>query len=423
MNPKSIHFIGAGGVGVAGLAHLCADLGCRVTGSDLADSAMLNSLASRGISVWRGSSPERMGCPDLVVYSAAVPAHDAERTAARNLGIPQLRRGAFLNELALEFPVRIAVSGSHGKTTTSAMLAHILREAGLDPAFLVGGTVNGWARSASAGAKRIFVTEVDESDASQAGFPATTAIVLNIDDDHSWAIGGQAGLERCFLDLCSHAQHVLAWRTPSTVRLFADNPRCTILDTALPLSSNLPVPGPQFREDAAMALAAAELHGVSPEVAMAALRGFPGVSRRMSVRARFADSRVLVEDYAHHPTELQATLSALREAYPGYRILVVFQPHRLERVERYGARFAELLSTVDWCCVLEPFGAWRTDGRRADARTLLADRISIPCFYTSDMSASAAAADREWRRQPPAVLAVIGAGDVTEVTRLLLENQ
>ena len=334
MKYRSIHFIGAGGVGVAGLAHLCADLGCLVTGSDIADSAMLRSLSKRDISVWLGSSPTRMGHPDLVVYSAAVPEQDSERLAAKAQGIPQLRRGAFLNELALEFPVRIAVSGSHGKTTTSAMLAHILRESGQQPAYLVGGSVNGWERSASAGAKRIFVTEVDESDASQAGFPATTAIVLNIDDDHSWAIGGSAGLEKCFLDLCSNARHVLAWRTPETERLFGDNPRCALLDTALPPSAGLPVPGPQFREDAAVALEAARLHGVPHEAALAALRSFPGVSRRMSVRAEFADSRILVEDYAHHPAELQATLTALREAYPGYRILVVFQPHRLERVER-----------------------------------------------------------------------------------------
>ena len=423
MKYKSIHFIGAGGVGVAGLAHLCADLGCQVTGSDIADSAMLESLARRGVPVWLGSSPERMGHPDLVVYSAAVPDQDAERLSAKTQKIPQLRRGAFLNELALEFPVRIAVSGSHGKTTTSAMLAHILRETGRQPAYLVGGSVNGWERSASAGAKRIFVTEVDESDASQAGFPATTAIVLNIDDDHSWAIGGRAGLEQCFMDLCANAQHILAWRTPETARLFSDNPRCSLLDTPLPPSSGLPVPGPQFREDAAMALAAAELHGVPPESALSALRCFPGVSRRMSVRANFSDARILIEDYAHHPAELQATLSALREAYPGHRILVVFQPHRLERVERYGARFAELLSTVDWCCVLAPFGAWRTDDRHVDVRGLLTDRITVPCIFTDNMSEAATSADREWHRPTPAVLAVIGAGDVIKVTRLLLDSE
>ena len=421
---QKIHFIGAGGVGVAGLAHLAADLGMEVTGSDVADSAMLRSLQKRGISTWLGHSPERMGSPELVVYSAAVPENDPERVFAREHGIPEMRRGAFQNRLALAFPVRVAISGSHGKTSTTAMLAHILRETGREPAYLVGGIVNGWERSAAAGARKNFVTEVDESDASQSDFPATLAIVLNVDDDHCWGLGGTAALEQTFLDLCRPASNILAWHSPTTERLFATDSRTVFLETPLAASPELPLHGWQFRQDGAVAIAAAVQLGVPETNALAALRTFPGVSRRMTERARSADgARVLVEDYAHHPTELRATLDSLRETYPGRRILVVFQPHRMERIERYGEQFAQLLSSTDWCGLVEPFGAWRTDGHRADARSLIAEHVTAPCVcLPNDPRSIANAATPVWLDGSPAVLAVIGAGDVTQAVPLLQKN-
>lgn len=409
---KTVHFTGAGGVGMAGLAHLALDLGCRVSGSDLVDSDMLETLRRRGVPVRVGHWDALPGPPELLVYSSAVPETDPERRLAT--GIPQMRRGDFLSHLALHFPVRVAVSGSHGKTSTSAMLTHILKECGLRPGYLVGGHVNGWERSGFAGDGSILVSEVDESDGTQAGFPATLAMVLNIDDDHSWALGGTRALERCFLALCLGAGHVIAWRSDTTARLFGAWRKSELLDTPLPASSELPLRGWHSRIDAAMAVAAAVHLGLPRQRALEALRTFPGVARRMSERAKSPDgSLVLIEDYAHHPAELEATLDAIHEAYPTHAIIAVFQPHRIERVLRYGERFARLLSRLPWSCVVTPFAAWRTDGRTADVRTAIADRVTTECICLPNTpEAIVPAATAAWRARCPAVLAVIGAGDI-----------
>ncbi len=416
---RKVHFIGAGGVGVSGLAHIALDLGCDITCSDAADSPVFKTLRCHVAECLGGAdtrcrighSPLADGT-ELVVYSSAVPESDPERSEAFSKGIPQMRRGDFLNHLALEFPFRIAVSGSHGKTTTSAMIAHILKACGLNPGYMIGGSVNGWMRSAAFGGGKILVTEVDESDGSQAGFSAAVAVVLNIDDDHSWGLGGKRALERCFVELALRSRQVLAWRSEPTERLFGEWRKVVFVDSML---NDIPLPGWHNKINAAMAVKACGQVGVKAEDAVASLSDFPGVSRRMSERGKSADgSRVLVEDYAHHPTELDATLAALRDAYPDKRLLVIFQPHRIERVERYGERFAELLSQTDWCCIVEPFAAWRTDGRTTDVKSLIADKVKPSCpVVANSPEAIATAAAPVWLEGTPAVLAVIGAGDVT----------
>ena len=415
---KHIHFTGAGGVGMCGLAHIALDLGYEVTGSDVADSAMLETLRARGVPLCVGHNPSLVEGAELLVYSSAVPESDPERQEAARRGIRQVRRGDYLSLLALHFPVRVAVSGSHGKTSTSAMLVHILKSCGLKPGYMIGGKVNGWERSAAAGDGSILVSETDESDGSQAGFPATLALVLNIDDDHCWSAGGTRGLERSFLELAFSARQVLAWRAAATERLFGGWRRCTLLDA--PLDGEMPLPGWHVRMNGAMAVCAAIMLGIDETHARAALASFPGVARRMSVRYRSDDGKqVLLEDYAHHPTELKATLDALREAYPSHRLLVVFQPHRMERVERYGDRFAELLSTVDWCGLVEPFGAWRTDGYTADIHTIVT-KITAPCqCLPNNPEAIAEAILPYWHS--PSVLAVIGAGDVNKAIGAILK--
>ena len=420
-----IHFTGAGGVGVSGLAHIALDLGCDITASDAADSAVLQLLrehvaerlgdADSRVVVGHLSLPEDT---QLLVYSSAVPESDPERAAATARNIPQMRRGDFLNLLALEFPIRIAVSGSHGKTTTSSMIAHILKRCGMNPGYMIGGSVNGWSRSASFGDGQVFVSEVDESDGSQAGFQSTIAVVLNIDDDHCWGLGGTRALERCFIELGLRARNLLAWRSETTERLFGEWRKACFVDAP---ANAVSLPGQHNRMNAAVAIKVCEMLGVNAADAIAALNDFPGVSRRMSERARSADgTRILVEDYAHHPTELDATLSALHEAYPGKRLLVIFQPHRIERVERYGARFAELLSKTDWCCIVEPFAAWRTDGRTTDVKSLIASKVTPPCTVVANSpDAIANLAAPVWLDGTPSVLAVIGAGDVTHAVAAL----
>ena len=411
-----VHFIGIGGVGVAGLAHLAADLGMRVSGSDLTESAMLPSLRARGIPIAIGHGQIPAGT-ELVVHSTAVPEQDVERQEARCLGIPQMRRGEFLNRvIAPHFPIRVAVAGSHGKSTTSAMLRQFFLR--FSPGYFVGARLLDSDRNAAVGAGRILISEVDESDSSQDGFPATLAVVLNVEDDHAWSVGGEDALHESFRRLAEGAE-VVAWRTPVTQELF---PQATFVD--VPLECGLT--GLHNRQNAAVALTAAQLAvaqgmpAISREECIAALESFPGIARRMSI-CRETPNLVVLEDYAHHPTELAALLEALREKYPRHRMHLVFQPHRLERVTRYGEQFAKLLSRCDWCGVLPPFGAWRTDGASVDVNHLLTDKITVPHqALTGEFGAMASAIVSSLSADAPTVLAIVGAGDVTKLTPLCL---
>ncbi|MDX9981533.1 MAG: FAD-binding protein [Lentisphaeria bacterium] len=417
---RAVHFVGAGGVGMAGLAHILADWGVTVTGTDAAESAMLASLAARGLDVrvpHGGRVPEGT---ELVVYSNAVPAGNAERLDAAAKGIPSCLRGEFLARLAAYFSTVVSVAGSHGKTTTAAMLAHILRHCGADPGFLVGGSLPGWPRAAAAGGRRVLVTEVDESDGTQALMRSRIAVVLNVEDDHCWSLGGIEALEQCFRTFAGRADQVLAWESPATRRLFADHPAAVFLGED-DLPAELSVPGRHNRINGALALAAAVRLGVDRAAALAALRGFPGVDRRLSVRHRSASGHtVLVEDYAHHPTELRAALAALRESYPGHSLQVVFQPHRFERVLRYGAEFGALLATADRVVVYRPFAAWREDAGLADPAAIVRGiPPSVPARYATESLAELAGEVVSSLGAEPSVVAVIGAGDIHGLVALL----
>ena len=424
-----IHFCGCGGVGMAGLAQIALDAGARVSGSDLVDSALLRRLGELGAEVHVGQDAPLPAATELLVYSSAVPSDNPERQEAARRGIPQCRRGEFLARVAPRFQRVVAVAGSHGKTTTTAMLAHILRACGRTPGFMVGGAVNGWERTAAAASWDILVTEADESDRTQELLLPDLAVILNVDDDHSWAIGGTDALEGSFATLARHSLSTLTWDTPDLRRILRDATRLQALPTeaadAADLSA-LPVPGRHNRANAAIAVAAAEHLGVARDRAVAALATFPGVQRRLTVHRVSRDGRhVVVDDYAHHPTELAATLATLREQYPGHELTVYFQPHRPERLLRYGGRFAELLARhAAHTVVVTPFLAWEDAIADADPRRL-ADAVNArrpgsartaPCdgaALAAEIRALLAAA------AAPQLVAVIGAGDIISVIRHL----
>jgi UDP-N-acetylmuramate--alanine ligase len=403
---------------MAGLAHILVDWKVSVSGSDLASSALTRGLARRGVSVRLGHDAAAVAGADLLVYSSAVPTDNPERLAAAAQGIESCLRGDFLARVGRYFSTVIGVGGSHGKTTTTAMIAHILREAGFDPGLLVGGSVSGWTRSATAGAGRILVTEVDESDGTQALMRSRVAVVINIEDDHCWSVGGEAALRQIFADFAGRAERVVAWDSPATREVLGGHPAVRFAAVAdIPVELELPVAGQHNRSNACLALLAAEAVGVPRSAALAALRSFPGVDRRLSTRYRAArDQRVVVEDYAHHPTELRASLSALRESWPGHGLKVVFQAHRFERVKRYAGQFAEVLSELaDEVLVVAPFAAWVDDAVIADPRTIASAVSGPPCRYwegaLDDLATELAAPPAA----EPCVLAVIGAGDVCKV--------
>ncbi|MCF7853273.1 MAG: D-alanine--D-alanine ligase [Candidatus Pacebacteria bacterium] len=416
---RHVHVIGVGGVGTSGLATILMDCGVRVSGSDSTSSTAFQRLQARGADVHLDHSAEYVGNADAVVYSSAVSPDNVERMEAERKGIPCWRRGEFLAELATFYPTVIAVGGSHGKTTTTAMIAHILRESGLSPGFLVGGELGHWSAPAGGGAGRILVTEVDESDGTQASMKSAIAVILNIEDDHSWGLGGIEQLETCFRHFAEGARSVVTWDAPKTREILgAHADVCFLSDDALPEGLTLRVPGGYNRINATLAVAAAQRVGVCTRDAIEALRTFEGVGRRMTAHYTSPDGRItVIEDYAHHPTELAGAMDTFREEYRGCRLIAVFQPHRFERVKRYADAFADLLSNADEVMVVRPFAAWVKDASVADPRSLVDKITGVPSRYwdgsfddLADVLATSAL-----EHSGRTVIAIIGAGDVTNV--------
>ncbi len=422
---KKIYFTGIGGVGMAGLAQIALDCGVQVCGSDAVDSDYLRCLASRGAVVRIGHDGAIPADTELLVYSSAVSPDNPERQMADRLGIPSMRRGAFLAELSHSFGQVIAVAGSHGKTTTTAMLAAIFRASNRRPGYMIGGMVEGWNGNGAAGDGNLLVTEVDESDGTQSLMTPSLAVILNIEDDHSWSLGGQAALESCFRQLAEQSGDVLAWRDTNAVRVLSGMSNVSWLtDAEIPESMQLRVPGLHNRRNAAIALAVASCHGVDFQTALAALREFPGVSRRLSLRWRNGDgSKLVYEDYAHHPTELEACLQALRERHPDHRMVVFFQPHRQERVRRYGGRFAELLAGwADHAYVMPTFAAWLADGDddsgpEAIVKAMERLRPGSGEMRELDVTALSGLLRQELMGDGAVMAVIVGAGDIGKLAQ------
>lgn len=421
-----VHFIGVGGVGMSGLATILLQRGVAVSGSDEAVSPVLERLERLGAVIATGHAAANVppGTAQVVYSSAVQPANPEMQEAARR-GLPCCRRGEFLAQLAAQYPVVAAVGGSHGKTSTTAMIAHILRATGRRPGFLIGGEMPGWPAPAAAGAGEILVTEVDESDGTQALMRSSHAVVTNVDDDHCWSLGGVAALEQCFVTFAGRARQLFTWKDATTARLFAGHPAAHFLTPAdLPAGLALAVPGEHNRKNAAVAVAVATALGVPADQAAAALASFQGVSRRLSERYCSPGAReIVVEDYAHHPNELRASLQALREQHPGMRLAVIFQPHRFERVKRYAAEFSQILQTAaDAVWLIPPFAAWMQDQELADPRAIVEGIRGIPAVYWEKGLEELA---RQLAGEPAAaggtLYAVVGAGDVGRLAGLLRE--
>ncbi len=419
-----VHFIGCGGAGTQPLMKIFHELGFAVSGSDLEASEATRALEGLGLAVRIGHSVANLPPPDagrvLVVHSSAAVAGNPELDEAGRRGWPRMRRGEALALLATHFEKVLAVSGSHGKTSVSAMIAHILESCGLKPGYMVGGKVHGWPFSGSAGAGRILVTEVDESDGTHALMKASCAVVTNVDDDHAWNVGGVDKLHSNFKSFAAKGERLLYVGSPLCDELFSAHPSALRLEAATASApgflENCPASpiaswGAYQRLNGAQAVEAAVFAGAGRAEAERALASYPGVERRMSVR--YEDSRFkLVEDYAHHPVELAASLGALQETQPGRRLVVVFQPHRYARLEMYIDRFAEILRKAPLVFVAPVFAAWTASGKY-DSKEL-ARRIGPQAgAIAGTWDAMAAAVLAEVREGD--LVAVIGAGDVKEM--------
>ena len=409
-----IHFIGCGGVGMVGLVLIMHELGYSVSGSDMASSSNTDLLKGRGVQVFIGHSAENIPKdirPLLVVRSSAVNDSNPEYCEARKFSDYSLRRGEMLAQIAELYDFSVAITGTHGKTSVTALLVHILKSAGLNPGYMVGGKVKGWDASASAGNGSLFVTESDESDGTQIHFKPSLLAVTNIEGDHSWTLGGEDVLMRNFAKIAGNSDTVIFNRSGSTEKLLNSH------SDAAPVCFNVSdfddmVEWGEFqKENANLAVECAVRLGVSRDVAECEVRKFPGVERRMSRRFD-NESTVLIEDYAHHPTEVRAALATIRQQFPERRLSVVFQPHRYARLAKYLNEFAEELSSADRVFVAPVFAAWQESGDITSAN--LADKIGshaelISGSWGSDAEVICSSLDS------PEVIAVLGAGDIDRI--------
>ena len=409
---RKLHFVGIGGAGMAPLATIALETGCRVSGSDQRGSAKCDELAAHGARIVIGHRAEALPPDaDLLVYSSAVPPENPERQEAARRGLPQLRRGEWLAEVCRDRKV-VAISASHGKTTTTAMLVHILRQSGADPGWMIGGSVPGLP-AGHAGRDPWFVTEADESDGTHLLLRPELALMPNVDDDHEWSLGGTETLMEHFQRFSRQSRHLLYDPACAPPGFFAGHPDAAIPDP-LPAGAHPALAG-FLRTNAAFAVRAAERLGVPEAQALAALASFPGVERRMTLRGE-RGGVTLIEDYAHHPAEVEASLALLRERYPGHHLRVLFQPHRYARLAKYLDRFAAILRTADSVLVAPVFAAWSESGPadHAELARRIGPRAKAVAGSWEEIAREAAAAPER-----PLVIAVLGAGDLDAVFRYL----
>jgi UDP-N-acetylmuramate--alanine ligase len=448
---RRLHFVGIGGAGMSGLALVCAELGATVTGSDRADSSYMERLRAAGLDPAIGHNAANLPEGAEVVVSTAIGADNPELALARERGIEPIHRGALLAALCAEKRL-IAIAGTHGKTTTTAMLAWALRALGADPAFFVGGEVPGLgaggdAANAGWGGGEWVVAEADESDASFLALRPEIAVITNVEMDHHSRWGSIAALRAAFRDFVAPAMGVVAPADGSLAEVTAGKD-VTGFDAGQPgpAELSLAVPGRHNLLNAraalaALFLAAAESSLTSPfashgeakgEVSggVEALGGFPGVKRRLELKGSRDGTRIY-DDYAHHPTEVRAALSALRELEPG-RLIAVFQPHLYSRTKALAEGFGAALSLADEAVVLDVYPAREEPvGELAGVSGLqvaqaAAERMAgrrVRWLPSPSAAALASLLDRN-RTLGVAdqVLVTIGAGDVFKLGEELVEG-
>ncbi len=455
---KHIHFVGIGGAGMSGIAEVLANLGYSVSGSDLADTSTTRRLAELGVAMTLGHAAANVNGADAVVVSSAVKADNPEVIAARGRKIPVVPRAQMLAEL-MRLKQGIAVAGTHGKTTTTSLVASILAAGGLDPTFVIGGRLNAAAANARLGTGDFLVAEADESDASFLFLSPVIAVVTNIDADHMETYGHDFGrLKQAFVEflqrlpfygvavLCADdanvreilpavSKQIVTYGLDATANVYAE--KVTVEDgqmrfdcvrvngsvTRLPVRLNLP--GRHNVLNALAAIAVASEVGVSDEAILQALAEFRGVGRRFQRYGELPLSDgghcTLIDDYGHHPAEMTATLAAARGAFPGRRLLLAFQPHRYTRTRDRFEDFVRVLSSVDALVLSEVYAAGEpaivaADGRALARAVRVAGKVE-PVFV--DNVADVPQAIRDLVRDGDVVI-TMGAGSIGGVPAKLL---
>ena len=402
---RHLHFVGVGGSGMSGIAELMANLGYDVAGSDLKESDATARLRRSGVEVYIGHRAEQVVDADAVVVSTAIDEANPEIAEARARRIPVVRRAEMLAEL-MRFYYGVAVAGTHGKTTTTSLVASVLAEGGLDPTFVIGGRLNSAGVNAKLGTTKYLVAEADESDASFLYLQPMVSIVTNIDADHMRTYGNDFNrLRSTFMEFLHHLPFYglavlcidddevrsLLPKVPRPVRTYGTRPEADVraenvrqeglrmrfevhaAELQQPLGIELNLAGRHNVLNALAAITVALELGVDEEAIRRSLAEFQGVGRRFVV-SELTDATgrrlVLVDDYGHHPRELAATLEAARAGWPGRRLVLVFQPHRFSRTQEQFDDFVQVLSTPDLLVLCDVYPAGEAPIAGADGRSL-----------------------------------------------------
>ena len=457
---QHIHFVGIGGSGMSGIAEILHNLGYTISGSDLADSATLRRIASLGIQTHVGHDATHVARAHAVVTSTAVQASNPEVLRARELRIPVVPRALMLAEL-MRLKQGIAIAGTHGKTTTTSLVASVLAQAGLDPTFVIGGRLNSAGANARLGSGNYIVVEADESDASFLNLLPVMAVVTNIDADHMETYGHDFGrLQQAFVDFLHrmpfYGTAILCTDDPA-VRAIVDQVTCPITSygfdegaqvravdvravggqmhftvqrrngVTLPdMAVVLNLPGRHNVLNALSAIAVAVELNIDDAAVQTALAEFKGVGRRFQ---RYGDHVLaqggmvtVVDDYGHHPVEMAATLAAARGAFPGRRLVLAFQPHRYTRTRDCFEDFVKVMGQADAVLLAEVYAAGEAPVVAADGRALArALRVAgkVEPVFVDDIHAMAAAAVAN--AQSGDVLLCMGAGSISAVPARVVE--
>jgi UDP-N-acetylmuramate--alanine ligase len=439
---KNIHFVGVGGIGMSGIAEILSRGGVSVSGCDARRSTATDLLQRRGIRVDIGHDPAHLDGVDLVIVTAAVKGEHAEIEAARRRNIQIMKRAEALGAI-VEQKRAVGVSGTHGKTTTSAMISVVLQEAGLDPTILVGGMVRNFETNAKRGESDLLVVEADEYARTFHHLHPEVAVVTNIEADHLEYYGSFEAIVEAFGIFLGNVKAggriigcvddpVVARLLPEDAVRYglseAANLRATNLQfhergTSFEVSGmgffKLFVPGEHNVRNALAAIAVARYFGVPVETIAAALAKFLGVDRRFQILGDYLGA-IVVDDYAHHPTEIRATLSAARSGYPERRIVALFQPHLYSRTRDFAAEFADALRLAD-VPIVAPIYAAREEPVAGLSARIIAD--AAPGIEFLDRSNAQIVNEMRRRLGPKDIFITMGAGDVHEIAEELVRGE
>jgi UDP-N-acetylmuramate--alanine ligase len=457
---RHIHFVGIGGSGMSGIAEILFNLGYQISGSDLSDSSVLQRLTSMGIQTYVGHAASHVEKADAVVTSTAVKASNPEVVKAREMHIPIVPRALMLAEL-MRLKQGIAIAGTHGKTTTTSLVASVLAEAGLDPTFVIGGRLNSAGANARLGSGEYIVVEADESDASFLNLLPVMAVVTNIDADHMETYGHDFGrLQKAFVDFLHRMPFygtAILCTDDAAVRAIVDQVTCPVTSygfsedaqvrainvkavggqmhftvqrsngVTLPdMEIVLNLPGRHNVLNALSAIAVAVELNIEDAAVQKALSEFKGVGRRFQ---RYGDHSngndaavTVVDDYGHHPVEMAATLAAARGAFPNRRLVLAFQPHRYTRTRDCFEDFVKVMGLADAVLLAEVYAAGEAPIVAADGRALIrALRIAdkVEAIFVDDIQTMAQAAVDFLKAGD--VLLCMGAGSVSAVAGAVVE--